>query len=83
MEYDLQKWLENADNEEYAKRVLLHVSEQADEIEKLRAALKAITEVPSDWGNEVYEMLEIAHAALSHIVDLDDVLLPPKKDSWI
>lgn len=40
------------------------MSQQIETIERLRAALKAITEVPADWGNEVYEMLEIARAAL-------------------
>lgn len=38
--------------------------EQADRIEQLEAALRAILAVPADWGNESYEMEEIARAAL-------------------
>ncbi len=37
----------------------------AAEIERLRAALRAILAVPADWGNESYEMEELARAALA------------------
>lgn len=69
MEYDLQKWLENANNEEYAKRVLLHISEQATRIEQLEQALREIAaykadEDEMDWADTVLAMNAIARAAL-------------------
>ena len=60
MEYDLQKWLENADNEEYAQRVLLHISQQAARIEQLdvenTALIKAVAEMAHEDGTNAKRM---------------------------
>ena len=55
--------------------------EAADEIERLRAALRdVLSYIP--YGRLPVTIYDNALAAL-HIVDLDFVLAPPRKDSWV
>ena len=56
---------------EWSARVIAGQEEDANQItalraenEKLRAALKAISEVKPNWGSESEEMYELARAAL-------------------
>ena len=71
-----------ADTQKAALEYLGQIGQLSDENTRLRAALHCISLGSQNSMTSKQDLGREARVALSHIVDLDDVLLPPKKDSW-